>query len=72
MVGLIGGLELVLHQVAVAERAPEIAVGIVDLQGPTEVFDGLAWAWGEAGGGRGAGGKGKRGRGAEGQRGAER
>lgn len=42
LVGLVGGLELILHQVAVAERAPEIAVGIVDLEGATEVIDGLA------------------------------
>jgi len=53
LVGLVGGLELVLHQVAMAERAPEIAVGIVDLERPTEVIDGLNWRRVEEWGGRG-------------------
>ena len=43
LIGLIGGLELILHQVAVAERAPKVAVGVVDLEGPTEVIDSLTW-----------------------------
>jgi hypothetical protein len=49
LVGLIGGLELILHQVAVAERAPEIAVGVVDLERATEVIDGLRWGSGAEG-----------------------
>jgi hypothetical protein len=56
LVGLVGGLELILHQVAVAERAPEIAVGIVDLEGATEEVDGLnvvKWAEGGEGGRKG-------------------
>ena len=58
LVGLIGGLELILHQVAVTEGTPEVAVGIVDLERATEVFDGLeSWEEKRGRGGRGGGGE---------------
>jgi hypothetical protein len=42
LVSIIGGLEFVLHEKAMTEGTPYIAILVVDLDSSIEVFDSLA------------------------------